>query len=59
MTEEEQTLLMIQGAIANLSVEDSIKVREITEKLEQYLKESPANARFAIALCGAKLAMES
>lgn len=59
MTDEEQTLLVIRGAIAGMSEDDQIRVKAIAETFRNALKAGGGYAAMALALVGAEQAAQS
>lgn len=56
ITPEQETLLMVRGSIASLSMEKQIKVINALAKIEAICQEYGEEAYFVIALVGAGLA---
>jgi len=57
MTDEEQTLLVIRGAIAGLPPETQAKIANAADRMRAIIKEDDANG-MAIALIGAEMAAQ-
>lgn len=59
MSEEEQTLLMIRGAISILPAESRETITEMAEHIRRMIRTAPpGEGSLAVALVGAELAAE-
>lgn len=57
MTQDEQTLLLIKGAISDLPSDAQEAIREIAENFRRVIKEAPEGyGSIALALVGAEMA---
>lgn len=59
MTEEEQTVLMIKGAIADLPPAQREQCEAMVEHLRRMVKDAEPVGGFAIALIGAEMQIQN
>ena len=57
MTKEEETVLLIKGAISDLPETDRAKVMQYYAAIKGMMAETPLHAGMAVALIGAELAV--